>query len=287
MIINWFILKRSQKFHSSIGDRLPIVIESTNQSINIFIWIPMELAFGKWILGTTILYIHSCTVHTGWYLYPICYFTMILTLLLLCLSFAALHWSWWGCIQKHRCLQTANADNTLLFWSKWWALVWSISVNSCPHAWLCMNMNLYFRFNLHCYPSFIKALAKKRKRLCSLVFHATSQGLTKINILAGCSGNLYFSFTCLKLFWTCPEFSQQWNTTWKISVTLAHRASDHWNLLDLLALDYQTWILLSPAHPKQTSPETCAVLFRLPDCQPNPAGDHLFPSQQISSATSP
>ena len=63
MIINWFILKRSQKFHSSIGDRLPIVIESTNQSINIFIWIPMELAFGKWILGTTILYIHSCAVH--------------------------------------------------------------------------------------------------------------------------------------------------------------------------------------------------------------------------------
>ena len=56
------------------------------------------------------------------------------------------------------------------------------------------------------------------------------QGLTKI--LAGPLGNLHFSFACgLKLVWTSPEFSQQWNTPWKISVMLAHWSSDHWNLL--------------------------------------------------------
>ena len=67
----------------------------------------------------------------------------------------------------------------------------------------------------------------------------SSQGSTKFKIQAGPSGNLHFSSTWLQLFWTGPEFSQQWNTPWKILVRLARRE----NLPDP---DYRTGLLSSP-----------------------------------------
>ena len=77
------------------------------------------------------------------------------------------------------------------------------------------------------------------------------QGSTNIKIPAWPSGNRHVSFTCLELFWTSPKFNHQWDTPEKISIRLACRASDRWNLPvgrreNLLVPDNRTRLLSSP-----------------------------------------
>ena len=97
---------------------------------------------------------------------------------------------------------------------------------------------------VECCPLWGWALIKNNRALWCTQLLCTSQGSTKIKILVCPLGNLHFSSTCLKLFWTSPKFSQQSNKARKVLTMLAHWASDQWDLLarqkNQLAPDYRT-----------------------------------------------
>ena len=98
----------------------------------------------------------------------------------------------------------------------------------------------------------IKFLLPKFKKYCtfSQPFEVKCVGRArqKSQSLSLTLGNLPFRSICLKLFWTSPEFSQGSNESWKVSATLARRASDQWNLIARLEnpLDYRTQLWSSP-----------------------------------------
>ena len=99
--------------------------------------------------------------------------------------------------------------------------------NTAPHWYLAdQNCLSPTRFVWPSQTKFIRGVA------CDIAsnYCACRQGSTKAKLLARCSGDLHFSSTCLKLFWTSPKpFSKRSNEPWKFATTLSRWASDRWN----------------------------------------------------------